>query len=266
MTAAIARLYPKPQGGPHLPTRPGWLVDWVERADLSPREWLMLCIAPVAGLGPAAVSAVVFGSLPVAGSLVLIGPGLALMLALGWSGRAATRAVAELPELLDAIARDTRAGATSTAALERAVDGTGPLIQRRLKSVLFALQRGAPIADAFARFVRPADPPAMLTAGHTLEFAHDSVGGADMLGAAASGLRDELGLAREVSALTAQTRLSAWVLICLPVGFVLVGLLAGSERTLALFTTPLGRTCLVAGLGLDTIGALWIRAQYRLLR
>ena len=75
--------------------------------------------------------------------------------------------------------------------------------------------------------------------------------------------RDRLSVAAEARALSAQARYSAWVIGVAPVGYV-VGSAAIDPRSLhALIGTGSGRACACVGIGLELLGALWMRAIVR---
>lgn len=74
-----------------------------------------------------------------------------------------------------------------------------------------------------------------------------------------STLREADGLAAEIRALAAQTRLSAAVLTVLPLGFAALVAAADSRIASFLLTTPAGWFCLVGGAVLDAFGAWWMQ-------
>lgn len=87
------------------------------------------------------------------------------------------------------------------------------------------------------------------------------VGGdlAEILDAVTGTIRDRTRVRRQVSALSAEGRLSAWVLMVLP--FALVAIMAVTNRGYMspLFTTGTGYGLLAAGGALLAVGGLWLR-------
>jgi len=75
---------------------------------------------------------------------------------------------------------------------------------------------------------------------------------------AANEVRERAALGREVMALSSQARASASVIIAAPVVFAALGLLSSPGVAAFLFRTPAGLACLVVGLGLDAVAAVWI--------
>jgi tight adherence protein B len=71
-------------------------------------------------------------------------------------------------------------------------------------------------------------------------------------------IRSRLAVAGEVRALASQARVSALVIAVSPVAFGAFA--AATDRRSAgfLFRTPLGLSCLVAGLALDAVAAAWM--------
>lgn len=88
----------------------------------------------------------------------------------------------------------------------------------------------------------------------------DSTGGSRTraLAGVRSTLREADGLAAEIRALAAQTRLSAIVLTLVPVGFAALVAVADARIASFLFATPLGWACLIGGGALDAAGAWWM--------
>jgi tight adherence protein B len=67
----------------------------------------------------------------------------------------------------------------------------------------------------------------------------------------------------EARSLSAQARLSAIVVGAAPLGYLAFAALVDPGSVTALVATGVGRVCLVLGLGLEVLAALWIR---RILR
>jgi tight adherence protein B len=86
------------------------------------------------------------------------------------------------------------------------------------------------------------------------------VGGnlAELLLTVAATMREREYIRRQVSALSAEGRISAWVLGCLPPAFLLYLLLANGDYVTVLFTDPRGWVLLTAaGLWLG-VGIFWM--------
>ena len=210
-------------------------------------------------------------------ALVLVGGGLVLIGALPRSAldlRAIRRAVTALragdrqtraafPGLIDAVAAALGAGLS----LERAfaeVVGTLPRdLDRATARAAAALSLGDPVGQALASYagVIPAEDLAPFAVVLTA-FARTGGRVGRSLGRVARLLRGRLALDEERSALTAQSRMSAAVLLGLaPLGVVAFAIL--SQDYLATFTGR-GRGLLAAAVALELIGAIWLRRLTRL--
>jgi tight adherence protein B len=90
---------------------------------------------------------------------------------------------------------------------------------------------------------------------------HREVGGdlADVLDNVSATIRERNQVRRQVKALTAEGRLSAYVLLALPFGVSVVMFLTNPEYLAVLFQAGVGRLMLMAALGLMATGALWLR-------
>ena len=171
-------------------------------------------------------------------------------------GAAIDRAV---PDRLDRVVRRLRTGDT----LPTAIAGLG-IEDEVVGSLAADLGRGRSLVGSVGRW-RAADPrPNRRLAAVALELTADAGGAsAPVLDGVAESLRDRVALEREVTALSSQARASAALLVIAPLAFAF---LAGSvdRRILAtLFGTPIGWACVVLGIILDGLGALWMS---RLLR
>jgi tight adherence protein B len=87
------------------------------------------------------------------------------------------------------------------------------------------------------------------------------VGGnlAELLMTVADTLRERERLRRQVKVLSAEGRLSCWILGGLPVVFFLYLVLANPTYLRPLWTTPLGLVMMVLALLLLAVGAFWLR-------
>jgi tight adherence protein B len=88
-----------------------------------------------------------------------------------------------------------------------------------------------------------------------------SVGGdlAEVLDTVASTIRDRNQIRRQVQALSAEGRLSAFILISLPFGLAGVISITNPDYLSELFESAAGRVLLLAGFVLMSIGVVWIR-------
>ena len=92
-----------------------------------------------------------------------------------------------------------------------------------------------------------------------------TVGGraADAIDGLASSLRGRLDASSEARALSAQSRLSAVVVGAAPLGYLAFSSLIDPGSAAALVGTGVGRVCLIVGLALEGLAAVWIRRIVR---
>jgi len=79
----------------------------------------------------------------------------------------------------------------------------------------------------------------------------------------ATTLRDRLGIAAEVRALSSQARISGLVIAVAPLAFGAFAVTTDPRTGKFLFHTPMGVALLAAGLGLDGLGWLWMQRLAR---
>ena len=77
--------------------------------------------------------------------------------------------------------------------------------------------------------------------------------------AVAATLREQRAMAGDIAAGAAQARLSALILVAVPVVFALAQAVTNRDAARFLFGTRAGVACVIVGLGLDGIGAAWMQ-------
>ena len=213
----------------------------------------------------AGIAAVVgFGIAPAAGLMagvgVLFGGPAGLRAARSRRARAIAAAV---PETLEAVGSELRSGGTVAMALNAIARGESPLASdiARLET---RVRLGASLPDSLHEWSRERPVPGVDATAGALALS-STVGGraADSLDALASSLRDRIGIAAEARALSAQARYSAWVIGVAPVGYLACTAAIDPQSAHALIGTDAGRMCAALGVGLELLGALWMRAIIR---
>ncbi|MGH9209433.1 MAG: type II secretion system F family protein [Acidimicrobiales bacterium] len=187
---------------------------------------------------------------------------------LGWRRRAGDRIRrlrnGQLPEALERIATAVRAGASLPQALGAAGAATSAPLGSELAGLAAEADHGEAVADVLDRWVTDHDDPSTRLAATALALAA-AVGAAPAraIDGVAATLRERDELAGERRALATQARTSAVVLSIAPAGFAL--LLGATDPAAGRFLlrTPGGWACLVVGLGLDAIGAVWMTRLVR---
>jgi tight adherence protein B len=216
------------------------------------------------GIGLAAV-ALLAGALspvlavPAVLALLAAGP---IALVLARSRRERAFAVG-LPGALEQVAAELRGGGTVPGAVERLAGGTGP-VAGDLRRVHVRTQLGLPFAEALVGWPAEHDAPGVRAAAGALAVAA-TMGGraADAIDGLAASLRHRLDAVAEAHSLSAQARLSAIVVGAAPIGYLAFSALVDPTGVTALVDSGVGRVCLVVGLGLEALAALWIRRIVR---
>jgi tight adherence protein B len=243
---------------------------WRVPPRLRPRLEHALAEADVA-LEPEAAVELWVGGTAAAGVLAAaISPGLvlpALLLVLGagpgflWvlGTRARRRYAATLPLALEQIAAHLRGGGTVAHGVSALADGEGP-VASDLRRVRTRADLGVGLADALASWPAERDLPDVRAVAGALAVA-ESLGGrsAHALDGLAKSLRDRLGAAAEARSLSAQARLSAVVVGASPLAYLVFSAVVDPRSVGQLVGTGAGRVCLVLGLLLEAVAALWMR-------
>jgi tight adherence protein B len=201
--------------------------------------------------------------------LALGGPGLAaVLLAASTGGHAVLRAAARrrrdaraeaaLPDVLEAIARSLRSGASLRLALDEAVAAAGPLADD-LRRITAETAHGSDVAAALERW-RVARPlPGVHLAVSALCLGLEAGGAqAHAVDGVAATLRQQHGVTAEARALGAQARMSALVIAVSPVLFCVLASTTDARTARFLLRTGTGQLLLAGGIALDAVGALWM--------
>jgi tight adherence protein B len=173
--------------------------------------------------------------------------------------------LAALPDVLERVAADLRAGATPLLALAEAAGGAelpAGLATDLARVVERAAEGG--LGPALATWAGERPLAAVAAAAAALEVTITAGGpAAPALDGLAAGLRDRHDTAAEAAALSAQARLSAIVVGAAPAASLALSLLADRRVAATLVGTAAGRFCLTTGIGLEALAAVWMR---RILR
>lgn len=165
----------------------------------------------------------------------------------------------QLPEAFDLLAGSLEAGASLPQAMALVAEEGDPPISEEFAQVLAETRLGVPLTEALQESVAR-------VGSRDYAWCVQAVGIQQEFGASLAGVLRTLGefmrwrqeLKREVSALTAEGRVSAYVLIGLP--FAVAGFfwLTNPSYLGALVTTPLGWAMLATAGTLLTFGAAWM--------
>jgi tight adherence protein B len=169
------------------------------------------------------------------------------------------RFAAALPGVLEQVAAELRGGGTIAGAIER-LASSEHAVAADFRRIHVRTCLGLALSDALATWPSDHDAPGVRAAAGALSVAA-AMGGraADAIDGLAASIRHRLDAAAEARALSSQARLSALVIGVAPVAYLAFASLVDRRSVTALISTGVGRVCLVLGLGLEALAALWIR-------
>jgi tight adherence protein B len=166
---------------------------------------------------------------------------------------------ATLATALDAVGRGVRSGGSLVQGVAEAVSSVRGAVAADIGRVASAVTRGLPFADALLEWRDQRDRASVRLAVGALVLASQTGGPpARVIEDVSAAIRTRQQVEREAHALAAQARLSAIVVGVAPIGFALVASVADKRNAQMLFGTPIGVACVVVGLSLDALGAVWM--------
>jgi tight adherence protein B len=228
------------------------------RIALRPHEFLMLWVG--AGVVGAAAGVVLLGLIGLVALGVLgaaVPPLVVSLRTRSWR----RRFEAQLPDVLDLAASSMEAGHSLLTALQLVAEDADEPIGTELQRVLAETQVGRPLLDALDAMATRLDCPDFTWTVEGVRIQLE-VGGrlAEMLRTLASFMRAREEVRRELRALVAEGKLSAYVLAALPVLMFLFMRFAAPSYVATLWTTGVGRLML-AGAGALMVGAAFVMAR-----
>lgn len=244
----------------------GWedrFAAQLDRAGLSwrPHEWVLLRTAIAIGLG-------VLLAIP------LKLPGLPLGIAVGWlvtalyhRRRARQRLEkfsALLPDALQLVIGSLRSGFSLPQALEAMTKETAEPVSTEFNRAMAQVRLGMDLEEALDRLAKRTRNRDLSWAVMAIRVQRE-VGGnlAEVLGTTVATIRDRETLRGHVRSLSAEGRISALVLLALPVLGATFMFLVRREYIAPLWTDPRGIVLLVVGIGLVALGGLWLKRVVR---
>jgi tight adherence protein B len=226
---------------------------------LKPAEWLLLHAAIVIGSGFLAL--VAFAGNPIVLLLAIIGGAVLPWTYLSFK---ATRRIkkfnGQLAETLSIIAGGLQAGLSLSQAVDTVVrEGTEPIAGEFSRAIV-EQRLGVEIEDSLETVAERMESIDFKWVVMAIRIQRE-VGGnlAELLLNVAATLREREYLRRQVSVLSAEGRLSAYILGGLPPFFVLYLSLTQPEYVAPMFETTLGWIMCGVGLTMMTVGLLWMK-------
>lgn len=233
------------------------------RLSLTPPEWLVVRI------GVAGLAAVALGLLTGAVLAGVVG------FVLGWfatrvflrrrvARRRATFAE-QLPDALQLLVGALQAGFSLAQALDTVVREDTQPIAGEIGRALARTRLGASLEEALDVVGHRMGSPDFTWLVMAIRIQRQ-VGGnlAELLSTTVHTMRERAALRRQVRALSAEGRLSAYVLIALPVGLALWMFISRRDYIAPLYSTPLGLMLLTGGCTCVTLGWFWMSSLVKM--
>lgn len=166
----------------------------------------------------------------------------------------------QLPEALDLMSRALRSGYPFNEAMHYIADEMPDPIGHEFRITFDEINYGRDIKDAFNYMIIRV-PSFNLIATTTAILIQRESGGnlAELLDKISDVLRKRFRFQRRVKTITAEGRMSAWVLSLLPFAVFLAISIGSPKYVKPLFTTDAGNIMLAVGLILQVLGAFWCR-------
>jgi tight adherence protein B len=249
------------------------LARELARADLrlKPSEYLMIWAGATIGV-PILFILVGFVVHPLQSPLaLLIGAFLGFIAPRFWLNRRKSSRLnafnKQLPDTITLIANGLRAGSSFLQAIEMVVRETRPPISIEFSRVIREVNLGLPFEQALdnmVRRVRSEDLELMATA---ISIQH-TVGGnlAEILDSIAFTIRERIRIKGEIRTLTAQQRLSGYVVAFLPIGLAMFLAVAAPSFLAPLFDNAVSIGGLPAGVIILGLGAIAMLVGFMLIR
>jgi tight adherence protein B len=166
----------------------------------------------------------------------------------------------QLPDNLQVMASAMRAGHSFIGALAVVVDDSPEPSASEFRRVVADEQFGVPLEDALRTVVERMDNRDLAQVALVAALQRETGGNtAEVLERVTETIRERFDLRRLVKTLTAQGRMSRWVVSALPVGLLLIITAINPQYMKPLFEHPIGRLLLVAAAVLVVGGSLVIK-------
>lgn len=167
---------------------------------------------------------------------------------------------AALAPALQLVIDQLRVGRTLVAALDATVPSVDEPLASILQQALNTHRLGTPLADVLEEVAAEEHNRHLDVIASALGL-HARQGGSltEILATVVESIEEEDRLRRDMLTLTADARLSANVLLALPVGALIITSLLSPGYATPLIATSLGRLLSITAVTLGTVGAIWLR-------
>lgn len=244
-----------------------WVMANMERADLPFRagDWFVLTL--VSMLVGGAGGFVLARGVPVLGAPfgVLVGLAFPQLVLRFLANRRAKQFEAVLPDVMMLVATSLRSGFGLPQALDAVARDAAEPAAKEFSRALAETRIGTDVGDALEHAADRMGSKALRWTVMAIRIQRD-VGGnlSETLMTTAATLRERESLFRQVRALSAEGRLSAYILIALPVGLFIYMTFTNYNYISLLWTRPLGVFLIVGSLGMFVVGTFWMRKTVKI--
>lgn len=193
------------------------------------------------------------------------GPPVLLRLYVSWRyQRRLKRMIEQLPPLLDHSVRSLKSGRTLADAVLGAIESSNDPLKEAMGRIPRNVQLGVNLPEAVSDFAELYDQDELRMFALGLKVNHRYGGNAsELLENLIKLIREREQGARQLSAMTGETRMTAWVLGVLPLLLVAYFMLTNPGYMLGMWHDPTGQKMLIAAICLQIFGCL---ALWRMLR
>jgi len=168
----------------------------------------------------------------------------------------------QLPDALDMMTRALRAGYPFNEAMHYIANELQPPISKEFGIAFEEINYGRDVREAFNLLLIRVPSMNLITAVTAILIQLETGGNlAELLDKTSDILRKRFRFQRRVKTITAENRMSAWVLSLLPFAVFLGISIMSPDYVKPLFNTEMGHMILGGGLVLQVIGAFWVRKQ-----
>jgi tight adherence protein B len=166
----------------------------------------------------------------------------------------------QLPDVLNLLAGSMRAGFSFNQGLEAVAEEASEPARRELQRVFTESRLGRPVEDALEESANRMYSVDLMWAVMAIRVQRE-VGGnlAELLDTVARTMTERERLKREILSLTAEGRLSGWVLGIFPPVFAVVLFVIQPDYMKVLFESPLGITAVIVSAVMAMVGFVWLR-------
>jgi tight adherence protein B len=232
----------------------------LEAAGISMRSGEFVVATVGAGLLGAVLGAAIMQNVLLAAAIGLVAaliPTIILRMALG---RRSEKMREQLPDVLTIMASSLRAGHSFLQALDTTAREIQAPADVEFQRLVAEIRLGRPAEDALEALADRVGSPDFRWAVLAVNIQRE-VGGnlAEILDNVSDTLRERAMMRRQIRVLTAEGRLSAWVLAVLPFAIAFYMFAVNPKYIMLLFTTQIGLFMIGVGGVLLVLGILWMR-------